>query len=115
VANATPKGNEMTDKQEVTATTPEEVAAAGFVGTTNSYPNEFHEASGEAEDKRAEVFGFPAAGSDEPPAVPSEGATEEGASINGPDEQHPVPTGGVSGPGAGTDTSNDDTNTAGQG
>lgn len=96
-----------TEKVETVASTLDEALAAGFVGRTYSYPNEFHEASGEAEAKRAELVGFSPAG-DNVVTVSDSTATDKGAVVNGPASNSPKPTGGRSGPGASTDTSNDD-------
>lgn len=95
------------EKKETIALTPEDVAAAGFEGRTYSYPNEFHEASGDAEAMRAEVVGFPPAGEGIVAAVTAP-ASLKGAQVNGPAKNSPAPTGGKSGPGAATNTSNDD-------
>jgi hypothetical protein len=93
------------EKVRKEAFTPAEVQEAGFIGVTNSYPNEFHEASGEAEALRAELTGITAA--THVVAEPT-GATDKGAVVNGPAKNSPKPPGGTSGPGASTDTSNDD-------
>lgn len=96
-----------TEKVEKVTTTLEESLNQGFFGRTYSYPNEFHEASGEAEAARSQVIGFSPAG-DNVVTVEDTGATDKGAVANGPNKNSPKPTGGTSGPGAGTDTSNDD-------
>lgn len=94
------------EKEKREATTYEESLQEGFFGVTNSYPNVFHEASGEAEAMRSEVVGFSPAG-DNTVTVPEETSTDKGAVVNGPEKNSPKPTGGVSGPGAATDTSKD--------
>ena len=96
-----------TEKIEKVATTLEESLNEGFFGRTYSFPNEFHEASGDAEATRAEVYGFTPAGDNVVSPTESK-ATAKGATVNGPDKDAPKPTGGRSGPGASTDTSNDD-------
>lgn len=91
------------EKVQKIAATAEEAFNEGFFGETNSYPNEFHEASGEAEAMRAEVTGIDAT-TYEVPETPA--ASAKGAVVNSNDA--PKPSGGTSGPGASTDVSKDD-------
>lgn len=95
------------EKVKKTASNLQESLDLGFFGETNSYPNEFHEASGTAEAQRAAVFGVPAAGNNVV-TMPEVVETDKGAVVNGPNKNAPKSSGGTSGRGANTDTAKDD-------
>ena len=80
-----------------TAETSEEAQEMGFIGTITSLPNELHHAGNEQ--ARADVFGVNTF-VPEPLGGPHR-ASFRGAVVNSDDA--PEPSGGTSGPGAGTD------------